>query len=297
MSKQRPLLEDEATVAHPLPRPVNTHVTISEAPMALRPDLNEGLEVGIVLAGTQERQWQDHSCLLSVGDAWLCSMLEPHAWRSIEDQGVSVSLVFAPEFLGEEVVGDLPWLTLFTVPVAQRPRVANAAVRRTVLAIGEEMRQEIEEQRRGWMTALRVCLLRLLLTIGRDWEPPKRHADRSQALPRSLRNIMPVLHAVQADATTRLSVPEAARACGLSAAQFSRIFRSLMGTSFGEFVLRSRVSAAARYLLTTELTTESIAAQTGFADHSHLHRVFVRYYRCTPRQYRLHAGLVGSRAN
>jgi AraC-like DNA-binding protein len=295
MSRQRPAPDAVVTVAHPLPRPLNTHVTVSDAPMALRPDLNEGLEVGIVLAGSQERQWQDYSCLLGTGDAWLCNMLEPHAWRPTGRRGTSVSLVFAPEFLGEEVVGDLPWLTLFTVPVAQRPRVAGAAMRRAVLAIGEEMRQEIEEQRRGWMTALRVCLLRLLLIIGRDWELPSERGDCSQARPRSLRSIMPVLHAVQADVTARLSVPEAAHVCGLSVAQFNRIFRSFMGTSFGEFVLRSRVSAAARYLLSTELTTESIAAQTGFADHSHLHRVFVRYYHCTPRQFRLHAGLVGSR--
>lgn len=295
MSEQGPPRKDAAAAAHPLPRPLNTHVTISEAPMSLRPDLNEGLEVGIVLEGSQERQWQDYSCMLNAGEVWLCSMLEPHAWRTTGDRGVSVSLVFAPEFLGGEVMGDLPWLALFGVPVAQRPRVADAAMRATVLRIGEEMRGEIEEQRRGWMTALRVCLLRLLLTIGRDWQPPSEYAGRWQAPPRSLQRIMPVLHAIQADVTARRSVQQAAEACGLSTPQFARVFRQLMGTSLGEFTLRSRVSAAARYLLTTDLTTERIAEQTGFVDHSHLHRVFVRYYRCTPRQYRLRAGLPGNR--
>jgi AraC-like DNA-binding protein len=289
-------LEGRTTIAHPVPRPLDTHIVVSERPGPLMPDLNEGLEIGVILHGTQERHWQDFVGTFGPGDVWFCKPLEPHAWRFVTETGVSVSLVFAMEFLGEEVLGDMPWLTLFSVPVVHRPRVTDATMRRMVLAVGEEMRREIEERPHAWMAALRVCLLRFLLTVGRDWAPPDGFADRSGALPRNMKRIMPALDALRDSAAVRPTLREAAAACGLSAAQFNRVFRKTMGTSFSEFALRSRVSAAARYLLTTDLTTETIAEHTGFADHSHLHRMFVRHYRCTPRQYRLRRGSLSDRA-
>jgi AraC-like DNA-binding protein len=38
--------------------------------------------------------------------------------------------------------------------------------------------------------------------------------------------------------------------------------------------------------MTSEMSAEAIAAEVGFADGSHLHRMFVRHYGCTPGQYR-----------
>lgn len=282
---------DDLAVASRVPHPLGAFVVYSPDVMAsLRPDLNDGLEIGIVLDGWQERQWQDYTATFGPGDVWFGGVLEPHAWR-FAVPGASVSLEFLPSFLGDDPLGGLPWLSFFTVPVVQRPRTTDAHMRREVLAIGEEIRRETEERPHGWVAALKVSLLRLLVVTGRDWSPPEGYADADQVLPRDLQRLRPALEALQADLTARLGVETAAAACGLSVAHFNRLFRRILGTTFSEFALRARVAAAAEYLLRTDLTTSDIAARVGFSDHSHLHRMFLRYYRCTPRHYRLRRGV------
>jgi AraC-like DNA-binding protein len=255
-----------------------------------RPDLHDGLEVGVVLSGEQERHWQDRVTTLGPGDIWLVNTLEPHAWRFTRP-GLVVVLEFAPAFLGPALPGEMPWLAPFSVPPAQRPEVIGAAMRRDTLAIAEEFRQEIEARGRGWVSAVKINLMRLLLLLTREWKPPEGRIGAGQGLSHEVQRVMPALDALRARPEARLALAEVAAACGLSATQFNRVFRAAMGTSFREFALRSRVSAAARQLLETDLTTEGIAERTGFTDHSHLHRMFVRYYQCTPRQYRLLRGI------
>jgi AraC-like DNA-binding protein len=43
---------------------------------------------------------------------------------------------------------------------------------------------------------------------------------------------------------------------------------------------------SSRLLLETSLPLEGVAEQSGFANASHLHRAFQRYYLCTPGEYR-----------
>ncbi len=65
-----------------------------------------------------------------------------------------------------------------------------------------------------------------------------------------------------------------------------RVFHRTFGVSFGRFTLRTRMAMASRLLACTELSVGEIAAQTGFADGSHLHRMFTRHFSCTPGEYR-----------
>ncbi len=59
-----------------------------------------------------------------------------------------------------------------------------------------------------------------------------------------------------------------------------------MGISFAQFRLRTRIVAASNLLLTTDISSEAIAEQTGFVDPSHFHRTFVKQHGCTPLDYR-----------
>jgi AraC-like DNA-binding protein len=278
-------------VAARVPAPLAAFLVTDEwGGLEPRLDLHDGLEIGVVLSGAQERHWQGHVASFGPGDVWLGNVLEPHAWR-FTHPGLVAALDFAPEFLGPDLPGERPWLTPFSVPPALRPQVTTAAMRREVLTIGEEFRSEIEARGRGWVSAVKIGVMRLVLALTREWTPPEGFADASQGLPRDLKRVLPALEALRARPEARLTPAEAALTCGLSVTQFNRVFRSSMGTSFSEFALRSRVSAAAKQLLATDLTLEDIAERTGFSDHSHLHRMFVRYYHCTPRHYRVLRGV------
>ena len=262
----------------------NSNFYPEEQPLEI--DVHEGLEVGVVLSGAQERHFDDLVFSVMPGDVWMCATWETHGWRTTEPGTRDVVLIFRPEFLGDETLCHLPWLSLFAVPPSQRPRTTTEEMRAAVLALGYELLKEFEGRRPGWEAAMRLDLLRLLLTLGREWKPPARPNGQPGVSASNLPRIMPALVRVHSRLLRRVTVAEAATTCGLSRAHFCKVFRNTMGMSFAKFCLRARTGAAAKLLLSTDLSTEAIADRTGFTDGSHLHRAFVKQYGSTPARYR-----------
>jgi len=267
--------------------PVYCHLGRHPEQTPLEIDVHEGLEVGFQLTGEEERQFQDFVTRCRPGDVWLCAMWEPHGWRVTAPATSNAVLIFLPEFLGDEMLGDIHWLDLFALPPRQRPWIASQQMRQQMLTLACDLREEIKERRRGWLPTVRVLLLRALLLLNRDREPPP--PSQRLAKPASthlLSSVMPAVNLVHLHPDRRISTDEAARACGLSRAQFNRVFRRAMAMSFGAFCLRARLALAAHLLLTTRLPIEDISGRAGFADGSHLHATFPRHYGDTPGRYR-----------
>lgn len=268
--------------------PIQPLVSAHPRPTPLQIDLHEGIEVGVVLSGEQERHYPDWTINLTAGDVWLQPMWEPHGWRAAAPDTNSLILIFLPEFLADEKIGELPWLSLFAAPAQLRPWVRDSKLRAKALLIGEEIAEEITRREHGWLAAVRLGMLRLLFALSRQWSPPTEPPDLSRVKTSNLSRVMPAIALIQERRPGSVSVQEAAAACGLSRSRFNSIFRQTMGTSFGQFSLRARLGFAAHRLLTTDLTVEAIAQRAGFVDASHFHRTFVRHYGRTPAQYRIH---------
>jgi AraC-like DNA-binding protein len=281
------LEEYELTAA----RPVHGGVVAHRGPTPLDADMHQPFEVGIVLTGQLDRHFEDMVMTVGPGEMWLCGAWEPHGWRVRAAGTRELVVLFLPSLLGDEVFDDLPWLTLFSVPPDQRPRVTTRQMREQALAIGNELAKELRERRSRWLSAVRFGILRLLFVVSRGWHP-RGPAGRQAARAGSLARVMPAVRMVHASPAARLSVPEAAAACGLSVPQFSYVFRHALGLSFGKFRMRARLGYAAQLLLSSELPVEAIAQEAGFADASHLHHKFSKVYGATPGRYRTEGRLV-----
>jgi len=246
-----------------------------------------GVELGIVLGGREEIQFSSLLQTCRPGDVWMVSMWEPHGWRVPAPGCSRVVLVFAPEFLGDELAGEVPWLSLFAVPPAERPRVVSPETRAAVTDIGRAIFQEVKRQRPYWRSAVRLEALRLLIELRRCW-------GRGDLLPvtaggthvRAFQRVMPALSLLNIGPRRRIGLAEAAGSCGLSPSRFHALFHKVMGVSFSTLALRSRLSFAAQLLAHTNRSVGAIAAECGFAHDSHLHRHFVHLFGCTPKQYR-----------
>jgi AraC-like DNA-binding protein len=84
------------------------------------------------------------------------------------------------------------------------------------------------------------------------------------------------------------SVPlkEVARECRLSVSHFSRAFRRTTGVAPHRWLLARRVEVAKEKLRDGRLTLLDVALACGFADQSHLTRVFARIVGISPGAYR-----------
>ncbi len=261
-------------------------------PSPLIVDVHDGLEVGIMLEGKAERHFQEFVLPGDPGDVWLCAMWEPHGRQVISSYSKNVVLQFIPEFLGEEMIGGKFWLSAFAVPPKDRPWIKTPKQRAEALAIGHQIKEEIEQQSHLWKDSIRLHLLRLLFILSRDWESA---APRIGAAPAgaSLTRIMPALALLRDPRRPRLSLREAASACGISTSRFAVLFRELMGVTFAKFAMRARLAYAATRLISTELSVDAIAQEANFTDASHLYRHFLRQYGQTPGNYRQQPGKPG----
>lgn len=84
----------------------------------------------------------------------------------------------------------------------------------------------------------------------------------------------------------RISIDDLAQMTRLSSSYFSAAFRVSFGTSPHDYISRRRIDQAERLMLTTDTPLCEIALDCGFADQSHLSRVFRRIKGTTPAAWR-----------
>jgi AraC family transcriptional regulator len=117
----------------------------------------------------------------------------------------------------------------------------------------------------------------LVRLVGEHVAPPEPPAGRlSWSAKRR------VLELIDANLDAKLTVETLAREVGLSVAHFSRAFKETMGRAPHQFLLTMRLDRARRLLETPGITLAVVARHAGFADQSHLTRVFKREYGITP---------------
>lgn len=93
---------------------------------------------------------------------------------------------------------------------------------------------------------------------------------------------------LRAHLSRSVRLDELAALVGLSSSHLVRLFRRSTGRPPHQHLMRLRLHRAAELLRHSQLTIAEIAAQTGFADQSHLTRLFTQQMGVTPRRFRAH---------
>jgi AraC-like DNA-binding protein len=94
------------------------------------------------------------------------------------------------------------------------------------------------------------------------------------------------LHYVKTHFHEQLSAARAASLCGTTRFAFSRDFHAAIGMTFREYAMRARIAEARRLLAEGCNSITEVAYATGFTDGSHFARMFKRYTRVLPSEYR-----------
>lgn len=87
-----------------------------------------------------------------------------------------------------------------------------------------------------------------------------------------------------------IRLDEVARRAALHPQSLSRFFRRHLGTTFQAYLVRIRISHAARKLIETDAGVTEIALNSGFDNLANFHRHFRKTYGTSPGQYRKRFG-------
>jgi len=105
-----------------------------------------------------------------------------------------------------------------------------------------------------------------------------RTADRQRAVRSALR--------IDAHPQQELTLRQLAADCGLSSYHYLRLFAQALGVTPHQYLVRSRLRAAARRLAEGDQPVTAVALDSGFADLSNFVRSFRRAAGVSPRHFR-----------
>ncbi|MDH7785463.1 AraC family transcriptional regulator [Ochrobactrum sp. 19YEA23] len=91
---------------------------------------------------------------------------------------------------------------------------------------------------------------------------------------------------IDANIDGNVTLGELAKVCGLSKRHFTRAFRQSMGMPPHQWLQHRRIDKAKQMLTRPEVSISTIALECGFADQSHLTRIFTRLIGRSPGEWR-----------
>lgn len=147
--------------------------------------------------------------------------------------------------------------------------------------------KEMEEKRYGYDSFLRSLIIQLNVELLRIWREHGFTQESDSTEKEEDFSIHDVLMYIDSHSQENIRVEELAKMCHMSYSYFAKTFHRLYGQSCKEYMEFVRLSKVENLLLFTNYDLNYISNETGFADCSHLIRVFKRKYHMTPKQYRL----------
>ena len=242
-----------------------------DSPASYSPHYHDAFSVGVILEGKTRFTCGRREYLADKGDIVLIEPRTAHQCNPCQDRPRSYHMLYVDRALFMRLAGlpDSAGQTLFA-----RERLLRVPELSVQLA---GIIEDIKQMKTGTEAALQELLMRLFrehcftgTEESEAWnEPPGLKAARCE---------------LGSNFERAVKVSQAARRAGFSREGFIRAFRRVAGLSPGAYRHCARLEEGRR-LLRLGLSIAETALATGYVDQSHFHRMFVKYFSATPRQY------------
>ena len=228
--------------------------------------------IGVIERGAQRSLSGRGPVEAGSGDVITVNPGEVHDGAPIGDAGRAWRIVYLDPALVAEAAADITGgrrrAYEFMSPVVADPRAG-----RRVRGLFDALTDDRHPDGDGRWEALLLPLLALLGDrAGDDGRPP---APDAIAVAREM---------IDDDPAAPLALADLARACGLSRYQLIRAFAKTTGMTPHAYLVQRRIDRA-RALIADGVSLAEAAAGSGFADQSHMTRVFVGKYGLSPGVY------------
>jgi AraC-like DNA-binding protein len=234
---------------------------------AFSPHRHDTYAIGVTLSGIQTFHYRGERRRCLPGQCHVLHPDEVHDGGAGTAEGFAYRIVYIDPSLVQQALGGRP------LPFVANPIVEKRAWQDALPSALWDLDESIDEVARiEWLTAVADMLERAATTDTRI-----QGALRLAAL-------MRVRDLIAADPSARHSLDELEAVSGLDRWALARQFRAAFGTSPSNFRTMRRLDRA-RGMIRRGLPLAEAASESGFADQSHLSRLFKRTYGLTPSRW------------
>ncbi|MDQ7982038.1 helix-turn-helix domain-containing protein [Paraburkholderia sp. SARCC-3016] len=154
-------------------------------------------------------------------------------------------------------------------PFGEPPGAVDTALRIVKHDLGAELAQLVSE------------------SVVPDHKRPFASPITGRAVPQISEKIMESARWLEANVDQPISIDDAAQVAAMSERNFLRRFKSEMGITPSDYLLRARLNMSCRLLVESRLPVDKIARRCGIGSGGQLAKLFRKYLSTTPTDYRM----------
>lgn len=245
------------------------------------------LEVALCLEGAGQFKFGQREDPIEPGDVFLIDNSEAHV--AVADPGVRLRLLlvlFLPEFIAAPGCRpfDAAYLTAFMEGGGGSRRICHdSSLAQGLRSILVELKKAAEGGNQSDRYLVDANLRRFL---GAVIKHRGQEATRTDLAGDAQQQLSPALAYVADHFRETITLGQVAETMHLSASRTRHLFKDVTTVGFKEYVTKLRLAEAKRLLLKTEINICEIASAVGYTNIYQFYKVFNRYTRMSPANYR-----------
>ncbi len=253
--------------------------------------IGENVEISLVTGGSGIIKILNEAYECTSGDLYIIGSGIPHGYfaKNETEKPEVMHLSFVPSdiFTGNEALSDSGdyCCGVFRDAVNISYAMMNSEAMEEINRMCEVISKELSEKRLKWKEAVRSNITLLLITLSRyiDMADTAKvnHPKEWTLVSAAMREI------VERCNEHDMTLESIASSLFISKSHLSRIFKTVTGESFVDYVRNLRINMALELLRTTNLTNEEIVRRCGLKDVPSFYKLFKMAVGQTPYQYRM----------
>lgn len=258
---------------------------------------HEHLQICYVSKGMCMHTVNDQQSILVKGDVFSIPPYCEHQLRYLDGKEVTIIQIdFMPFFINENLRDitsmksfvDFWYIEPFMNPTNKSlPKIKVSATNEKLIeAMVLDMQREYEEKHEGYALALKADLLRLLVTLGREYRRVSSLPQKSVSFHEQRSYFKEILTYIDEHFTQELRLVDIANLANMSPTYFSHIFRLLTGTTLTEYINSIRIQKATELFKTSDMNITEVCYYVGFNNTAHFNKMFKKHTGISPSEYR-----------
>jgi AraC-like DNA-binding protein/mannose-6-phosphate isomerase-like protein (cupin superfamily) len=245
-------------------------------------------EIMYGIKGSVELRVGDSVFTMDKGDIAFIPCGIPHSLNSFGNQFLYQAIVFDPDMLGSSFVDSVK--IDYIDPIKEKrinfiPVIkGNNDWEKKIIADTENMLSYYEKKPFGYELGIKGALCDIFFELLSN-HPLVQQPNRKKK--QDLERLKNTIFYIQNNYAQKMTVKELAAQCFMSEYYFCRYFKKHTGMSPIDYLNYYRIQEAKRLLKETAKPISNIAFDVGFNDSSYFAKIFMKYQKCTPSQFRV----------
>lgn len=201
-----------------------------------------------------------------------------HATFTSEKEFAFLAVVFSPEFIAAE---NEESYVKYIRPIIKRKVSFPITLSENAIQTAREINERFKEKKQGYELHIKSGLTRIMAELAEASE--NIGGEKRDIRADTVKNVLDYIHSNYRGSVT---LPDLARHAHMSKEYLCRIFREVSDTSPITYLNRYRIMQSAHLLRSTDKSISEIALDCGFNGSSYFNKLFMRFMKCTPGEYR-----------